>query len=337
MIKRRGFTLIELLVYMGIFSILLVVLTEMLVSTLKIQLDSAATGSVDQNNRFIEKRLSFDIQRAKSSQVSVDQQILTLNINGTNHIYTTNGDNFTLNGDELNGYDTTVSNLLFQKIGTVNSSIVINYGIRSDIVRSSGPEIRNVNTVINLRPNSLAALPPASPIPTVTSGPTSIPTNIPTPTQIPCLVTTSPTALNLLINGTGTVTINNISGQGSAHIHRLDFGSYYTNIATVDPLFDTTSPYSTTVRAIAPGISAVWATATLSDGRICQSTGTSDTDVTVTIPPSPTPTLTPANCQQACQQTGSSNWTCYQNSSSCNNGTVVGSRNQYCSRYCCCR
>ena len=78
--KHRGFTLIELLVYMGIFSILLVVLTEMLVSILNLQLDSTATSSVDQDNRFIQQRLTYDIQRAKSFTVSSDQKTLNLSV-----------------------------------------------------------------------------------------------------------------------------------------------------------------------------------------------------------------------------------------------------------------
>ncbi|MCX6726466.1 MAG: prepilin-type N-terminal cleavage/methylation domain-containing protein [Candidatus Shapirobacteria bacterium] len=454
--KRRGFTLIELLVYMGIFSILLVVLTEMLVSTLNLQLDSNGTGSVNQDNRFIQQRLSFDIQRAKNSAVSFDQKTLTLGIGATNYTYAASGNNLDLNGLQLNSYDTTVTNLMFQKVGTSSTAIIVNFGIISNIVRPNGPQISNVNTVIAMRPNSLAGaptsppVPTATPVPTNTPGPSIIPTQgasptptrmptstptpancnaycnqqygnggscqisffcggqnagaildctgflsvcccnnpaptstptatprptntptptprptstptptptprptstpTPTPTPVPCSVSTSPRTLSLLVNGTSTITASVVSGQGSTSINHMDFGSYIPGIATVSPSSDSSSPYRTTVTAITSGNTAVWATATLSDGRICQSSGTSDTDITVTVPPTPTstptptptptprptntPTPTPANCQQACQQNGYSNGNCRSNN--CSNS--AGNRGQYCSsnRYCCC-
>ena len=112
--KQRGFTLIELLVYMGIFSILLVVLTEMLVSILNLQLDSTATSSVDQDNRFIQQRLTYDIQRAKSFTVSPDQKTLTLSIGTSTYTYSALSNSLQLNGLPLNSFDTTITNLLFQ-------------------------------------------------------------------------------------------------------------------------------------------------------------------------------------------------------------------------------
>jgi hypothetical protein len=71
----------------------------------------------------------------------------------------------------------------------------------------------------------------------------------------------------------------------------MRFGSYSTSVATVNPTADTSSPYSTTATAISAGTTAVWATADLSDGRVCQSTGSTDTDINV-VAPSPTPTMT---------------------------------------------
>jgi hypothetical protein len=92
-------------------------------------------------------------------------------------------------------------------------------------------------------------------------------------------VTTSPSSLNLTIGGTGTVTAY-VSG-GSAAVQYLSFGSYYTNVATVNPTL--VNPYSpsTTVTAVAQGTAAVWATAVLSDGTVCQSTSDTDTNINV--------------------------------------------------------
>ena len=184
--KQRGFTLIELLVYMGIFSILLVVLTEMLVSILNLQLDSTATSSVDQDNRFIQQRLTYDIQRAKSFTVSPDQKTLTLSIGTSTYTYSALSNSLQLNGLPLNSFDTTITNLLFQKVGTTSTAIMINYGVISSVSKASGPEIHNTNTLIALRPNTSAVNPTSPPAPTITPiatlTPTSGPISSPTPT-----------------------------------------------------------------------------------------------------------------------------------------------------------
>ena len=104
---------------------------------------------------------------------------------------------------------------------------------------------------------------------------------------------TSPSSLNLTTGGTaGTVTAVVSSGLGTATINQMNFGSYNTSVANVNVTSDSTSPYSTTVNAVAVGSAAVWATAYLNDGRVCQSTGSTDTDITVANP-TPTPTITP--------------------------------------------
>lgn len=130
----------------------------------------------------------------------------------------------------------------------------------------------------------------AAALPTPTNTPT--PTFTPTPTPVACEVTTSPATHNLITGGTATISAIVSTGLGSSSIIKMRFGSYDTSIATVNPASDSASPYSTVVTALAEGVTAVWATADLSDGRICQSTGTTDTDVFVTNP-TPTPTATP--------------------------------------------
>ncbi len=106
----------------------------------------------------------------------------------------------------------------------------------------------------------------------------------PPPPPVPCEVTTNPSVQNINTGDTGVVSANVTSGLDLATVVQMTFGSYDTAIATVNPSSDLLSPYSTTVTAVAAGNTSVWATATLSDGRICQSTAVTDTDVSVTIP-----------------------------------------------------
>lgn len=128
---------------------------------------------------------------------------------------------------------------------------------------------------------------PLPPTPT----PTSIP---PTPTSppVPCQVTTNPSPVNLVVGQTGGITASVTSGLGTATILQMRFGSYNTGIATVNPIVDSIPIYQTTVTAAAIGATAVWATADLDDGRVCQSTGATDTDINV-LAPTPTPTSVP--------------------------------------------
>ena len=111
---------------------------------------------------------------------------------------------------------------------------------------------------------------------------------------IACSVATTPTAgLNLAVGGTGTINASVTSGLNGIGITQMRFGSYNTSIATVNPASDPTSdPYSTTVTAVAGGLTAVWGTADLADKRTCETTGGTDTDINVSGPtPTPTPTL----------------------------------------------
>jgi len=152
---------------------------------------------------------------------------------------------------------------------------------------------------------------------TCTSGscicPTSTPTRTPTPTlaatstptPVPCSVLTTPSSINLNVGGTDIVNASVTSGLGSATINQMRFGSYNTSLATVNPTADLSSPYSTVVTGIAAGNTAVWATADLSDGRTCESTGTTDTDIIVAAA-TPTPSPTDSPCTP-----GSTRYTCY--------------------------
>jgi prepilin-type N-terminal cleavage/methylation domain-containing protein len=140
-------------------------------------------------------------------------------------------------------------------------------------------------------PAAVTPTPTLTPTPTPTPTLTPTPTPTITPTPIPCSTSTSPSVINLITTTTDTITAI-VTGLGTATVNQMRFGSYNPGIATVNPTSDASSPYSTIITALTAGNTAVWATADLSDGRFCQSTGTTDTDINVVFP-SPTPTRTP--------------------------------------------
>lgn len=66
---QRGFTLVELLVYFGLFSILLVVINSMFITTLEQQIQDLARSSLQQESEFVLAKLKYDIYNADSISV----------------------------------------------------------------------------------------------------------------------------------------------------------------------------------------------------------------------------------------------------------------------------
>jgi prepilin-type N-terminal cleavage/methylation domain-containing protein len=64
--KQRGFTLVELLLVMALFSIMMLVMTDMFTSVFNVQAESKSRSSVTEDGRFIMSRLNYDIGRASA-------------------------------------------------------------------------------------------------------------------------------------------------------------------------------------------------------------------------------------------------------------------------------
>ena len=158
---KPGFTLVELLIYMALLSIFLITLTGIFVNIMEVQLESDATSAVDQDGRFILSRLAYDINRANS--ISIPPQIgqtrsnLRMDIGGETYEYSESAGSLQLRNnfgtDIINGSDTTVSNISFQKIGNAGGkeTIKIQFTITSTTQRPSGPETKTFTTTIGLR------------------------------------------------------------------------------------------------------------------------------------------------------------------------------------------
>jgi prepilin-type N-terminal cleavage/methylation domain-containing protein len=158
-----GFTLIELLIYMGILSILLVVLSQIFGSVLDAQLESESTSAVHRDGRFILSKLSYDIHKAQSivtpAAIGNQSTSLQLTIEGINYTYTVSSGNLEITSgletNNLNSGDTTVSNLTFTRIGNsvanAKNTVRITYTITSKIVRPKGMETKDFQTTIGIR------------------------------------------------------------------------------------------------------------------------------------------------------------------------------------------
>lgn len=158
---QKGFTIVELLLYMGLFSILLIVLVDIFVSILDVQIESEAYSTVVQDGRFMTSRLLHDLHNAQSILVpsgnGSQSATLQLVVDGVPYSYSAVGGNLQLttnNGtDFLNGYNTTVSNIVFKRYGNINGkpTVQINFTLTGKVQRNSGQEKKDFQITGSLR------------------------------------------------------------------------------------------------------------------------------------------------------------------------------------------
>lgn len=158
---QGGFTLVEMLVYMGILSVMLVILMQIFFSLLDATLDSQATSTLEQDSRYILTRLTYDIQKAQSvttpSPLGQSSTSLQIVVDGINYSYTLLNGNLQLTNNDgtnvLNGFDSTVSNPVFTVRGNVNGkpSVSIQFTLQSKTLRSTMNATKIVQTTVALR------------------------------------------------------------------------------------------------------------------------------------------------------------------------------------------
>jgi prepilin-type N-terminal cleavage/methylation domain-containing protein len=162
--NKKGFSLIELIIYMGLLSMLLVILSQVFTSIIQSRLDSESTASIDQDANYLLSRFTYDISRAQGISEPQDyasnhnpSTALTIAVGSDSYRYSVNAGNLQLTNalgtDILNSYNSTISNLLFTRIGNGASpsnydSIKINFTITSKVTRSSGKEARNYEITV---------------------------------------------------------------------------------------------------------------------------------------------------------------------------------------------
>ena len=159
--KNLGFTLVELLLYMGILSLLLLVITNVFVSVLDVQLESQAQSGVVTDSQYILSRLDYDIQRAENitipEQLGDVSSILNLSIDGINYTYELNNTDLEINDgvstNKLNSNETNVSNLEFKRTGnaTEGATVKIDFTLTSKTKRNNIYESKTIQTSLGLR------------------------------------------------------------------------------------------------------------------------------------------------------------------------------------------
>lgn len=144
---KKGFTLIEFLVYMGLMSLFLIVLSNILSTSLETFTQSNQATLVDADSRYILNRLAYDVGHAATittpATVGQTTNSLVLDV-GT---YTNSGGNLLLGIDRLNGFDSTIANFSVTRIGngTGKDTVKISFDI------TSGSKTQTLSTTLGLR------------------------------------------------------------------------------------------------------------------------------------------------------------------------------------------
>ena len=157
----KGFTLVELIIYMGILVMLLTVLTTIFTQAVDTQLESQASSSVEQDGRYIISKLLYDINRASSitsPALGVTSSSLQIVISGVTYTYASSSGNLVLtnnNGaNNLNGFDTTLSQLSFQIVGNSGgkNTITVQFRLTTQTIRPRcGQEVRAFTNTAGMR------------------------------------------------------------------------------------------------------------------------------------------------------------------------------------------
>jgi Tfp pilus assembly protein PilV len=157
---QKGFSLIEMLIYMGLLTVLVGVLSMVFASIVDVQLQSESASSVDQDGRYILSRMLYDVKSssnittpaspgnsASTLQMVVNNITYTYSLDGSGNLQLSN--NYGTNA--LNGYDTQVSNISFQRLGAgdSNDTVRMTFTISSRTSAHGQAETKTLQTTLS--------------------------------------------------------------------------------------------------------------------------------------------------------------------------------------------
>jgi prepilin-type N-terminal cleavage/methylation domain-containing protein len=159
--STKGFTLVELLLTMALMGMFLVVLTDVVSSTLNVQTEAEAVSALSEDGRFLLARLDYDLQRATSittpASLGSSGSTLVMDIGGVANTYALSSGNLQLtNGagtTNLNSNEATVSDLSFQRLGNSGGkdTIRVSFTVTSVARTDQGQDSRTFTTTFGRR------------------------------------------------------------------------------------------------------------------------------------------------------------------------------------------
>ena len=129
---QKGTTLIELLLYLALFSIILVVVVDLLFTSGQLKMESESQNSLQQDANLISKRLNYEVHSATSSATPSNSS-LVLNVASETHTFSLSSGNLvfqkvvgpsTINAN-LNSNLTTINSISFTNLGNALGKSII--------------------------------------------------------------------------------------------------------------------------------------------------------------------------------------------------------------------
>lgn len=145
---KKGFTIVEMLMYIGLFSTVLLVTTQILISITDMYLESSATASLENNATYLSQKLQYDLLRSTRIMEPADPAVtgnrLVLQINGSDYIYEIQNQVLLLTAEDetnqLSTNDVNVSELTVKRVGdgTATDSARLDLTLQSKFVEADG-------------------------------------------------------------------------------------------------------------------------------------------------------------------------------------------------------
>jgi hypothetical protein len=163
--NQKGFSFIEIILYMGIFSILMLAMFQLLTTVFDVQLESQSTSNVPQDGRYLLNKLSYEIGKTKnitSPSIGSSSAVMKLSDGAITDTYSLSDGNLILTSspsgaiDQLNSYNTIVSNLNFLRLADIygkNDTVTISFTITSKVIKRGGAAAQNYKITVGTRKN----------------------------------------------------------------------------------------------------------------------------------------------------------------------------------------
>lgn len=147
----KAFTLVEILIYMGLMALLITVLTNIFLSVLETQLESASVSAVEIDGRYVLSRLIYDIHPAAGlvTPSAAGQTATSLQLVNTHSYSVSDGVLYIDGTSRLNSIDTQISNFSVTRIG----NNVDNDTLQISFTLTSSTQSQNYQTTVSPRTN----------------------------------------------------------------------------------------------------------------------------------------------------------------------------------------
>lgn len=160
--NKKSFTIVEFLIYIGILSVILLVFIELFTSLTRLRTENESTSNIQQDSSYLINKFIYDIHQAKNITLplhpSNTSNVLNMVIDGIAYSYATDSaKNLILsdgsNGYQLNGYDTSISEIIFSRLGQddIHDVIKINFTVVSRVKNPTGFDSQSYETIVGLR------------------------------------------------------------------------------------------------------------------------------------------------------------------------------------------